>query len=53
MDYNLTRVWEQFERSHGPSLSDSKWNENGDEDYLKDINFYTMPKSFSACNEAS
>ena len=44
MDYNLTKTWETMEKSHGPKLSDSNWNEDGDEDYLKDINFY---KSFS------
>jgi len=40
MDYNLIECWKNIESSHGYTLSDSKWNENGDEEYLKDINFY-------------
>ncbi|MAF35780.1 hypothetical protein CL622_01535, partial [archaeon] len=40
MDYNLTKIWEGFEKSHGQKLSDSNWSEDGDENYLKDINFY-------------
>ena len=39
-DYSLTKLWEEVEGKLGKTLSDTEWDENGCEMYLKDIELY-------------
>ena len=39
-DYSLSKLWEELEGKLGKTLTDTEWNENGCEMYLKDIELY-------------